>query len=244
MTERLYEQDAYLQACEAHVVASSADGVVLDRTVFYARGGGQPGDSGVLVRSTGETVRVVDAVKGEGAGQGAGQGAEILHLLEDGAAPPEVGETLTARIDWDRRHRHMRMHTCLHLLCAVVDAPVTGGNLNDEKGRLDFDLPESTVDKATLTDALNALIDRRIDTTLESIPDAELAANPGLVKTMSVQPPTGAGTVRLLRIGDVDLQPCGGTHVANIGEIGPVRVSKIEKKSRLNRRISVVFDAS
>lgn len=234
MTERLYEQDAYLQECEARVVASSADGVVLDRTVFYARGGGQPGDSGVLVRPSGESIRVVDATKGEG--------AAILHVLEEGAALPPVGETLTARIDWDRRHRHMRMHTCLHLLCAVVDAPVTGGNLNDEKGRLDFDLPESTVDKAALTDALNALIDRRIDTAIEAITDEELAANPSLVKTMSVQPPTGAGTVRLLRIGDVDLQPCGGTHVANIGEIGRVRVSKIEKKSRLNRRISLVFD--
>lgn len=234
MTERLYEQDAYLKETEARVVEVSEAGVVLDRTVFYARGGGQPGDSGVLLRPSGETVRVVDTVKGEG--------AAILHQLEPGAAPPAVGETVTARIDWDRRHRHMRMHTCLHLLCAVVDAPVTGGNLNDEKGRLDFDLPESTVDKETLTAALNALIERRIDTAVEAITDAELAANPSLVKTMSVQPPTGAGTVRLLRIGDVDLQPCGGTHVANIGEIGRVRVSKIEKKSRLNRRINVVFD--
>ncbi|MEE4299508.1 MAG: alanyl-tRNA editing protein [Pseudomonadales bacterium] len=234
MTERLYEQDAYLKEADARVVAVSEAGVVLDRTIFYARGGGQPGDSGELLLPSGVALRVVDTVKGEG--------AEILHQLEPGAALPEVGETVTARIDWDRRHRHMRMHTCLHLLCAVVDAPVTGGNLNDEKGRLDFDLPESTVDKATLTDALNELIERAIDTKIESITDEELAANPSLVKTMSVQPPTGAGTVRLLRIGDVDLQPCGGTHVANIGEIGRVRVSKIEKKSRLNRRINVVFD--
>lgn len=234
MTERLYEQDAYLKEAEARVLAVSEAGVVLDRTVFYARGGGQPGDSGELLRASGEVLRVVDTVKGEG--------AEILHVLEEGARPPEAGETVTVRIDWARRHRHMRMHTCLHLLCAVVDAPVTGGNLNDEKGRLDFDLPESTVDKATLTDALNALVEQRIDTAIESITDDELAADPSLVKTMSVQPPTGAGTVRLLRIGNVDLQPCGGTHVANIGEIGRVRVSKIEKKSRLNRRINVVFD--
>ena len=200
----------------------------------YARGGGQPGDSGVLVRPSGEALRVVDTVKGEG--------EELLHLLEPGSPLPEPGEVLQVRIDWERRHRHMRMHTCMHLLCALVDAPVTGGNLNDEKGRLDFDLPEATVDKESLTAALNALIEAGTDTTLEWIDEEELAANPALVKTLSVQPPTGAGPVRLLRIGDVDLQPCGGTHVANTSEIGRVRVAKIEKKSRLNRRINVVFD--
>jgi misacylated tRNA(Ala) deacylase len=235
MTERLYEKDAYRQECEARVLASSADGVVLDRTVFYARGGGQPGDSGVLVRPSGEAVRIADTIKGEG--------AEILHQLADaGAEPPQIGETVVARIDWERRHRHMRMHTCLHLLCALVDAPVTGGNLDERKGRLDFDLPESTVDKGALTQALNALVEQGTATSLEWISDEELAANPGLVKTMSVQPPTGAGSVRLLRIGAIDLQPCGGTHVANTREIGPVRVGKIEKKSRLNRRISIHFD--
>jgi misacylated tRNA(Ala) deacylase len=134
------------------------------------------------------------------------------------------------------------MHTCLHLLCALVDAPVTGGNLNDSKGRLDFDLPEATVDRETLTEALNAMIGRDTPTSLEWISDDELAAQPELVKTMSVQPPTGAGSVRLLRIGEVDLQPCGGTHVARTGEIGRVSVAKIEKKSRLNRRINIVFD--
>ncbi|MCH2100032.1 MAG: alanyl-tRNA editing protein, partial [Pseudomonadales bacterium] len=145
-------------------------------------------------------------------------------------------------LNWERRYRHMRMHSCMHLLCALVDAPVTGGNLNDQKGRLDFDLPESTVDKEALTARLNALIERGIEPSLEWISDEALAANPSLVKTMSVQPPTGAGSVRLLRIPEVDLQPCGGTHVANTAEIGRVRVSKIEKKSRLNRRINVVFD--
>ena len=234
MTERLYEQDAYLQETEATVVASGEDGVVLDRTVFYARGGGQPGDSGVLVRPDGSEGPVVDTVKGEG--------AAIVHQLGEGAARPEVGETVVARIDWARRHRHMRMHTCMHLLCSLVDAPVTGGNLGADRGRLDFDLPEATVDKVTLTEQLNALVEAGTDTALEWITDEELAANPGLVKTMSVQPPTGAGSVRLLRIGDVDLQPCGGTHVANTAEIGRVRVSKIEKKSRLNRRIAIVFD--
>ena len=237
MTERLYERDAYLQEVAARVVSSGDAGVVLDRTLFYARGGDQPGDSGELVCASGRSLRITDAVKGEG--------AEILHLVEAGAGElPAPGETVQVRIDWDRRHRHMRMHSCMHLLCALVDAPVTGGNLNDEKGRLDFDLPEATVDKIELTAALNALIEQGIDTALEWISDEELAANPSLVKTMSVQPPTGAGSVRLLRIGEVDLQPCGGTHVANTREIGRVRVSKIEKKSRLNRRISIVFDGA
>lgn len=234
MTERLFEQDSYLREADAEVLAASADGVVLDRTVFYARGGGQPGDQGELVLASGESLSVVDTVKGEG--------GSILHLLAPDAALPAPGDRLTARIDWTRRHRHMRMHTCMHLLCALVDAPVTGGNLTDQKGRLDFDLPESTVDKETLTAALNELIERGVDTALEWITDDELAAQPELVKTMSVQPPTGSGSVRLLQVGDVDLQPCGGTHVANTQEIGPVRVSKIEKKSRLNRRINVVFD--
>jgi misacylated tRNA(Ala) deacylase len=235
MTERLYEQDSYLREMEAEVLSVSETGVVLDRTVFYARGGGQPGDRGELQLPSGTLVQVIDTIKGEG--------DQILHLLApDTGELPEPGDKVQARIDWPLRHRHMRMHTCMHLLCALVDAPVTGGNLNDQKGRLDFDLPESTVDKETLTAALNELIARGVDTSLEWITDEELAAQPELVKTMSVQPPTGAGRVRLLRLGDVDLQPCGGTHVANTAEIGPVRVSKIEKKSRLNRRISVVFD--
>jgi misacylated tRNA(Ala) deacylase len=236
MTERLYEQDGYLQETDAEVVAVREDGIVLDRTVFYARGGGQPGDSGVLKLPSGESIEVMDTVKGEG--------DEILHLVSAESSLPQPGDRVQAQIDWQKRHLHMRMHTCLHLLCALVDAPVTGGNLNDQKGRLDFDLPESTVDKELLTAALNELIQSGIDTSLEWITDEELAAKPELVKTMSVQPPTGAGSVRLLRIGGVDLQPCGGTHVANTREIGPVRVSKIEKKSRLNRRINVVFDES
>ncbi len=234
MTARLFEQDSYLEETKARVVAVDGKGVALDQTVFYARGGGQPGDQGELVLPSGETLVIVDTVKGEG--------DEILHLPAESTPLPVVGDEVLARIDWQRRHRHMRMHTCMHLLCALVDAPVTGGNLNDQKGRLDFDLPESTVDKQSLTEALNALIQQGLDTSLEWITDDELAAQPELVKTMSVQPPSGAGSVRLLRIGDVDLQPCGGTHVANTREIGAVRVSKIEKKSRLNRRINVVFD--
>jgi misacylated tRNA(Ala) deacylase len=236
MTERLYERDAYLRETPARVIVVNETGIELDRTVFYARGGGQPGDSGVLVTAEGVEIPVVDTVKGEG--------SAILHLPAGGAATVttlKAGDPVTARIDWDRRHRHMRMHTALHLLCAVVDAPVTGGNLTADKGRLDFDLPEAGIDKEALTAALNRLIAADTRTALEWITDDELAAQPELVKTMSVQPPTGSGSVRLLRIPGVDLQPCGGTHVARTGEIGPVRVTKIEKKSRLNRRISIEF---
>ncbi|HSG88043.1 MAG TPA: alanyl-tRNA editing protein [Pseudomonadales bacterium] len=237
MTERRYEQDAYLTETDATVVAVDDHGVVLDRTVFYARGGGQPGDRGVLVLASGAELPIADTLKGDG--------DAILHVpAVNSDARPAVGERVVARIDWEKRHKHMRMHTCLHLLCALVDAPVTGGNLDHEKGRLDFDLPEPTVDKDGLTRALNGLIEAGTETALEWITEAELDADPTLVKTLSVQPPRGAGRIRLLRIGEVDVQPCGGTHVANTAEIGPVRVAKIEKKSRMNRRISVVFDAA
>jgi misacylated tRNA(Ala) deacylase len=234
MTERLYEEDAYRTECEAVVLAADEAGVVLDRTVFYAMGGGQPGDTGVLRWGDGNELVIADTRKGEG--------DDIVHVPAAGAALPPPGTRVQAVIDWDRRYRHMRMHTCLHLLCAVVGAPVTGGNLTAEKGRLDFDLPESTVDKATLTEALNALIARDTGTAVQWITDQELDARPELVKTLSVAPPRGAGRVRLLSIPDVDLQPCGGTHVARTGEIGRVRVTKIEKKSRLNRRIAVALE--
>lgn len=237
MTERLYEHDAYQQKCEAEVVTVTADGVVLDQTVCYARGGGQPGDSGTLTLSDGRCLDVIDTMKGDG--------EAIVHVIDPqalaAAAEDLIGQRVQVCVDWARRHQHMRMHTCLHLLCALVDAPVTGGNLTAEKGRLDFDLPEASVDKVQLTDALNELIASDVGTSLDWITDAELAAQPELVKTMSVQPPTGAGRVRLLNIPGIDLQPCGGTHVARLSEIGPVRVTKIEKKSRLNRRISVAF---
>lgn len=234
MTERLYEQDAYLDHCDAVVTRVGGDGVALDRTVFYAVGGGQPGDTGRLSWGDGKGAAVVDTRKGEG--------DEIVHVLEPGAEVPPEGASVRAVIDWPRRHRHMRMHTCLHLLCALVDAPVTGGNLSAEKGRLDFDLPESTVDKEALTASLNDLVSRDVATAIDWITDAELDARPELVRTMSVAPPRGAGRVRLLSIPGIDLQPCGGTHVARTGEIGRVRVTKIEKKSRLNRRISLVLE--
>ena len=233
MTRRLYEEDAYRRGCEATVLAADEAGVVLDQTVFYAMGGGQPGDTGVLRWGDGAELVVVDTRKGDG--------DAIVHVAAEGSPLPPPGTTVQAVIDWDRRHRHMRMHTCLHLLCAVVGAPVTGGNLTAEKGRLDFDLPESTVDKASLTEALNALIARDSETAVQWITDEELDARPELVKTLSVAPPRGAGRVRLLSIPDVDLQPCGGTHVAHTGEIGRLRVAKIENKGKRNRRINIVF---
>jgi misacylated tRNA(Ala) deacylase len=234
MTQRLYEKDTYLKACEATVMRVDGDRVVLDRTVFYPMGGGQPGDSGVLVRGDGSLITVIDTRKG--------QGDEIDHIVAPDTSPPKIGDTVEARIDWQRRHRHMRMHTALHLLCSLVDAPVTGGNLGEDRGRLDFDLPEPTVDKQSLTQALNQLVDHDLTTAIEWITDDELDAQPELVRTMSVAPPRGSGAVRLLRIAEVDLQPCGGTHVARTGEIGRVRVAKIEKKSKHNRRVAVVFD--
>jgi misacylated tRNA(Ala) deacylase len=235
MTEPLFRDDAYLKSCEAVVVGvNDRGGVVLDRTVFYPTGGGQPGDSGVLRRADGSAIPVATAVKGESAD-------EVVHVLPEDAPRPEPGETVTAEIDWDRRHAHMRMHTCLHLLSAVLPYPVTGGQVGAEKSRLDFDIPEATLDKDAITAELNRLIEADDPVGFRWITDAELAAQPDLVKTMSVKPPTGAGHVRLVEVEGRDLQPCGGTHVARTGEIGPVEVRKIEKKGRQNRRVSIRF---
>jgi misacylated tRNA(Ala) deacylase len=232
MTEALYSRDSYLTHCEATVTAVDEHGIVLDRTVFYAMGGGQPGDSGELKLADGRAIAIVDTRKG-------GDGA-ILHIPAEDAELPAVGEIVNATIDWQRRHRHMRMHTCLHLLCAVIDAPVTGGSLGADRGRLDFDVP--ALDKDHITAELNRLIEEDHPVATRWITDEELDARPELVRTMSVQPPRGQGRVRLLEIDNVDLQPCGGTHVRSTAEIGRVRVAKIEKKSRLNRRVAVVFD--
>ncbi|GMG83769.1 alanyl-tRNA editing protein [Paralimibaculum aggregatum] len=235
-TEPLFRDDAYLADCTATVTASGPEGVVLDRTVFYAAGGGQPGDTGQLAWEGGE-MAVADTRKGE-------DGA-ILHVPAEGAAMPPPGTALTARLDWETRHRHMRVHTALHLLSVVIPLPVTGGSIGAEKGRLDFDMPEAPADKAALEARLNALIAEDHPVSTEWISDAELEANPGLVKTMAVKPPMGQGRVRLVRIGagetPVDLQPCGGTHVARTGEIGPVTLGKIEKKGKQNRRVSILL---
>lgn len=232
MTEALYAADAYRQSCRARVTAVGERGVQLDRTVFYAAGGGQPGDSGVL-RFDGGELAIADTVKRDGA---------IVHLPAAGASLTlSPGTEVEACIDWPRRYRHMKMHTCMHLLCSLVNAPVTGGSIGADRARLDFDLPEP-VDKQQLTAGLNELIGADRAVSSRWITDAELDAQPELVKTLSVKPPRGSGRVRLLEIEHTDLQPCGGTHVARTGEIGPVKVIKIEKKSRLNRRIVVAFD--
>ena len=234
-TEALFRADAYARTCQARVTAvNGRGGITLDRTVFYPAGGGQPGDSGVL-RWDGGTAAIATTVKGEAAG-------EIVHVPAEGSALPGPGAAVAAELDWDRRHRLMRMHSCLHLLSAVLDYPVTGGQVGADKGRLDFDIPEGGLGKEAITAELNRLIETDTPVDEQWITDDELAAQPELVKTMSVKPPSGAGKVRLVRIAGLDLQPCGGTHVARTGEIGRVHVSKIEKKGRQNRRVSVKFD--
>ena len=239
MTELLFRDDAYARSCAARVTACDARGIRLDRTVFYPTGGGQPGDRGVLRLASGETVAIVDTVKGEGPDA-------VIHVPAPGAALPAPGTEITAEIDWDRRHRLMRMHTCLHLLCAAVPGAVTGGQVSDGKGRLDFDVPGAGLDKEAIAARLNALIAEGHAVTPRWIHDEELAARPELVRTMSVKPPSGAGRVRLMEIsgpdGAVDLQPCGGTHVRNTAEIGPVTVAKVENKGRQNRRIILAFN--
>jgi misacylated tRNA(Ala) deacylase len=235
--EQIFREDAYQKSCDATVVASDETGIRLDRTVFYPMGGGQPGDQGVLRLAAGDggEVAIVDTRKGE-------TPDEILHIPEAGAALPAPGARVMAEIDWPRRHRLMRMHTCLHLLCAVVPGEVTGGQVGDGKGRVDFNLPDTKPDKEQVTAALNRLIEADHDVQARWISDQELAANPGLVRTMSVKPPAGTGSVRVLEIMDVDLQPCGGTHVRRTGEVGRVVVTKIENKGRQNRRIVIAFD--
>jgi misacylated tRNA(Ala) deacylase len=233
MTTPLFRDDAYLRDCEA-VVSAIVDGeIVLDQTVFYPLGGGQPGDSGRLILADGSAIGVVDTRKGD-------DGA-ILHVLDEGAAAPAVGTELRAELDWERRHAHMRMHTALHLLGVVLPFPVTGGSVGADRSRLDFDMQDA-VDKEAVTEALNALIEADHGVSTRWITDEELDAQPELVRTLSVQPPRGAGRVRLLDIGGIDLQPCGGTHVRSTAEIGRVRVSKVEKKGRQNRRVAIVFE--
>jgi misacylated tRNA(Ala) deacylase len=233
--ELLFREDPYLKSCEATVTASGPEGLRLDRTVFYPMGGGQPGDRGTLTLEDGTVLTVVDAVKGDGHD-------DVVHVLAEGTPAPAPGSKVTAAIDWERRHRHMRMHSCLHLLCAVVTGDVTGGQIGADKGRLDFNLPDTQLDKDAITAALNRLIEADHPVQPRWISDEEMAAQPDLVRTMSVKPPSGSGRVRLLDIAGVDLQPCGGTHVSRTGEIGRVKVGKIENKGRQNRRINILFD--
>jgi misacylated tRNA(Ala) deacylase len=231
--ELICRRDAYATSTEATVLAVDERGITLDRTVFYATGGGQPGDTGVL-RHGGVEVRLTEAVKGDGPDT-------VIHVPEAGAELPAVGSTVEVEIDWDRRFAHMRMHTCLHLLCAVVPGAVTGGQIGTDRSRLDFNVPSASLDKNEMTAALNRLIEGDHPVKYRWIDDAELEANPDLVRTMSVKPPTGTGQVRLVEIEGVDLQPCGGTHVGRTGEIGRVEVVKIENKGKQNRRVVVAL---
>jgi len=235
MTDELFRSDAYLRECAATIEAVDGQGVRLDRTVFYPRGGGQPGDHGVLRFADGRELPITDTVFDRESGH-------IVHLVDAPLTGDEVGAGVTAVIDWARRFQLMRVHTLLHLLCAVVPAGVTGGSIREGSGRLDFDLPESTLDKEELTIELNRLVSEDHGVEGRWITDEELAANPEMVRTMSVKPPVGQGRVRVIDVAGVDLQPCGGTHVRNTGEIGPVRVTKIEKKGRMNRRVNVCLD--
>lgn len=234
MTGLLF-RDAYLREAVATVTGHTPEGgIICDACLFYPTGGGQPGDSG-RIDWDGGSAGIATAVKGEG-------GSVILVPAEP-AALPAPGTTVRQRLDWDRRYRHMRVHTALHLLSVIIPLPVTGGQIGTERGRLDFDMPDPPADVAALEAALNALVARDLPVTDDWITDAELETSPGLVKTMSVRPPMGQGRVRLVRIGQgadqIDLQPCGGTHVARTGEIGRLRIGKIEKKGKQNRRVSV-----
>ena len=235
MTDLLFRDDSYLREAEAEVLAHTPEGgIVVSASVFYPTGGGQPGDSG-LIEWQGGRLTIATAVKVEGGG--------VALVPAEARAMPPVGARILQRIDWERRYRLMRMHTALHLLSVVIPLPVTGGQIGAGRGRLDFDMPEAPSGVEAWGQALSRLIDRDLPVTQTWITDAELLANPGLVKTMKVAPPMGQGRVRLIRIGEgaaqIDLQPCGGTHVARLAEIGTVSIGKIEKKGRQNRRVTL-----
>jgi len=233
-TELLFREDAYAKSANARVVSFGDRGIELDRTVFYPMGGGQAGDTGVLVRANGERITIADTRKGDSADT-------VLHIPAAGMPQLEPGEAVTLELDWARRYALMRLHTALHVMSCVVVAPVTGGNIAPEKARLDFDIDMSLLDAAKIEAETNAIIGRAIATETVWISDEELDARPELVKTMSVQPPRGSGRVRLLRIPGVDLQPCGGTHVRNIAEIGAIRVLKIRSEGKRNRRVEIAL---
>jgi len=233
-TELLFRDDAYMKTATARVLAVRDGKVELDRTIFYPLGGGQPGDTGFLIRDNGERIAVADTRKGDSPGA-------VAHVLAQGAALPEAGEAVGLEIDWDRRYALMRLHTALHVMSCVVVAPVTGGNIAPDKARLDFDIDMTLLDAGKIAEGTNALIGRAVATESVWITDEELDARPELIKTMSVQPPRGQGRIRLLRIPGIDLQPCGGTHVANIAEIGGIQVVRIRNEGKRNKRVEITL---
>jgi misacylated tRNA(Ala) deacylase len=233
-TELLFRDDAYLRTATARVVAVAGNQVELDRTIFYPLGGGQPGDAGFLIRDNGERIAIADTRKGDAPGL-------VAHVLAPGSSAPEPGEAVALELDWERRYALMRLHTALHVMSCVVVAPVTGGNIAPDKARLDFDIDLAALDAGRIESGTNELIARGVATESVWITDEELDARPELVKTMSVQPPRGAGRIRLLSIPGIDLQPCGGTHVANIAEIGGIRVLRIRNEGKRNRRVEIAL---
>ena len=234
MTELVFRNDAYAKSCDAIVTHVDERGIQLDRTVFYPTGGGQPGDIGMLRSSAGD-IAIAGTIKG-----GADEAPDtVIHVPVANGRMPAVGETVVAEIDWARRHRLMRFHTSMHLLCSIVPGAVTGGSIGEDKARLDFDVATDSLDREAIESRLSALVAGAHPVTSRWIADDEMAARPELVRTMSVKPPTGQGRVRLLDIEGVDLQPCGGTHVQNTSEIGRVVITKIENKGKQNRRIII-----
>ena len=229
----IFRSDPYLSASEAMVVAVLEEGLILDKTVFYPEGGGQPGDIGRIANNIFEA-DVKNTIKSTNG---------ILHLTDNKLGAISEGDNVKIDIDWERRYSLMRMHTALHILCSIVDGAVTGGSVGSHKSRLDFDIPGERPDKESLTQELMKIVDRNYPVTSSWISDQELQQNPNLIRTMSVKPPTGTGQVRMIRIGDnIDFQPCGGTHVKSTGEVGKIKISKIENKGKQNRRINLTWD--
>jgi misacylated tRNA(Ala) deacylase len=237
MTQALFREDAYSTETEAVVLKSGPRGIALDRTVFYPQGGGQSGDRGMLLLEDGAAIPIVSTIYDA-------DRATILHVPAEETALPEAGARVIARIDWELRYKRMRAHTALHLLSVVAPYPVTGGSVGDAEGRLDFDSGDAVLEKADVERRLNELIALDKAVSHSWIADAELEANPSLIKTMSVKPPMGTGRVRLIAIEGLDLQPCGGTHVARTGEIGRASVTGIEKKGKINRRVRIALAAT
>ena len=235
MAKELFREDGYLKSCEARVTRIFENGFATDQTVFYPMGGGQPGDTGTFSDQSETTIGIgiVDCRKDRESG-------DIVHVVAEESQIPAVDEIVTLKINWDRRYRLMRMHSCMHMLCVAVPSPVTGGAIRDGSGRLDFDLPEPPT-REQLQSRLNEIIQGNHPMTLSWISEQEMKTNPDLVRTMSVAPPTGAGDVRLVKFGNADLQACGGTHVSNSSEIGRIVVESIKNKGKQNRRITVVF---
>ncbi|CAH1652556.1 Alanyl-tRNA synthetase domain protein [Hyphomicrobiales bacterium] len=233
-TQLLFRDDAYLREATARVTAVDDAGVQLDQTIFYVQGGGQPGDRGTMTLADGASLPVLNAVYGA-------DRSSVLHQIGEGARRPEIGESVALALDWPIRYARMRAHTALHLLSVILPYPVTGGSVGDGEGRLDFDIPEASLDKDALSAELTAMAARDAVVSERWIADDELLANPSLVKTMSVKPPMGTGRVRLVEIAGLDLQPCGGTHVRRTGEIGSVVVTGIEKKGKQNRRVRIAL---